>query len=79
MLNHLEFSGGTTAGKGEIWTVNPMTKGDFTKEELDAVDMKEAEERVGPNGETLREMIRATYHCKSKDEEDRYLRRFIAS
>jgi hypothetical protein len=56
-----------------------MPKGGFTKEELDKVDLSEAEERVGPNGETLREMIRNTYRCKSRDEEDHHLRRYIAS
>jgi len=51
----------------------------FTKEELAAVDLTEAEEAMGPKGETLREMIRQSYHCTTKEEEDKYLRRFIAS
>lgn len=49
------------------------------EDELQAVDLFRAEEGVGPNGEKLRKMIGDTYHCASKEEEDYYLRRFIAS
>lgn len=79
MLERIKFSDGTVARFGEIWTINPMPKGGFTDEELSAVNMAEAEEKVGPNGETLRKMISDTYHCKAAEEEDYYLRRFIAS
>ena len=41
--------------------------------------MSQAEEKVGPYGRTLRKMIKYTYHCKSRGEENYYLRRFIAS
>ena len=61
LLNRIEFSDGTTASFGEIWTINAMPTGGFSQEDLDAVDLAEAEERVGPGGETLREMIRQTY------------------
>ncbi|MBA7693040.1 hypothetical protein ES703_101615 [subsurface metagenome] len=56
-----------------------MPKGGFTEDELAIVDLAKAEENVGPNGETLRKMISDTYHCQSRDEEDQFLRRFIAS
>jgi len=79
MLENIKLSNGDVISINEIWTINSMPKGGFSKEELDAVDMSEAEEKVGPNGETLRKMIRDTYHCKSKEKEDYYLRRFIAS
>ncbi len=79
MLERIKFSDGTVASFGEIWTVNPMPKGGFTDEELSAVNLAEAEEKVGPNGETLRKMISDTYHCESAEKEDYYLRRFIAS
>lgn len=79
MLENIKLSNGDSVSIGEIWTINPMPSGGFTKEELDSVDMTEAKQEAGPNGETLREMIKNTYHCKSKDEEDYYLRRFIAS
>jgi hypothetical protein len=79
MLENIKLSNGDSVSIGEIWTINPMPKRGLTKEELDSVDMAEAEQEAGPNGETLREMIKNTYHCKSKDEEDYYLRRFLAS
>lgn len=78
-FDNIKLSNGDIVGSGSIWTINPMPKGGFSDAELDAVNMSEAEERVGPNGETLREMIRNTYHCESQEEEDRFLRRFIAS
>lgn len=79
MLENIKLSNGNVIDIGEIWTINPMPKGGFSEEELQAVDVSEAEEKVGPNGETLRKMISDTYHCSSKNEEDYYLRRFIAS
>ena len=78
-LERVKFSDGTVASLMEIWTVNPMPKGGFTDAELDAVDLAEAEKPSGPNGETLRKMISETYKCKTREEEDYYLRRFIAS
>jgi hypothetical protein len=79
LLNNLKLTNGESISWGEIWTVNPMPKDGFTEAELRAVDLAQAEEKVGPNGETLRQMIRDTYHCTTKEEEDKYLRRFIAS
>lgn len=79
LLSTIELSNGATVSITEIWTINPMPAEGFESGELEAVDLKEAEEKVGPNGETLRKMISETYHCASRDEEDKYLRRFIAS
>ena len=79
MLNAIKFSDSSTAGITEIWTINPMPKEGFTEQQLAAVDLNEAESPVGPNGETLRQMIRDTYHCSTVQQEDVYLRRFIAS
>lgn len=79
ILKRIEFSNGAVASLAEIWTVNPMPIEGFTDEELAAVDLAEGEERHGPNGETLRKMIRKTYQCKSHKETDYYLRRWIAS
>lgn len=79
ILKRIPFSNGAVASLAEIWTVNPMPMGGFTDEELAAVDLAEGEERHGPNGETLRKMIRKTYQCKSRKETDFYLRRWIAS
>lgn len=79
LLRYIEFSNGTIACLNEIWTVNPMPMDGFTQAELDAVDLAQGKDRIGPHGETLREMIRNTYHCKSKSEVDYFLRRWIAS
>jgi len=79
LMNAIKFSDGTTASLMEIWTVNPMPQDGFTEEQLAAVDLREAEQKVGQNGETLRQMIRESYHCKTRAEEDKFLRRFIAS
>lgn len=79
LLGRIEFSNGAVAGLNEIWTVNPMPMEGFSQEELDAVDLAQGEKRMGPDGETLRKMIRKTYHCKSRSEVDYYLRRWIAS
>ena len=79
ILDNIKLSNGNIININEIWTINPMPQNGFTKDELDSVDMTEAEEKVGPNGETLRKMISDTYHCESREKEDFYLRRFIAS
>jgi hypothetical protein len=79
VLKRIEFSNGMTANISEIWTINPMPAEGFTQEELDNVDLSEGDQQAGPQGETVRKMIRNTYHCKSRKETDYYLRRWIAS
>lgn len=79
MLENIKVSSGEIISINEIWTIHPMPEKGFTEEELQKVDLSKAEEKIGPNGETLREMIRKTYHCESKEEEDYYIRRFLAS
>jgi hypothetical protein len=75
LLNHVRFSDGTVAGMLEIWTINYMPH------DLDVsdVDMAEANTVVGVGGETLREIIRTTYRCRSRAEEDHFIARWIAS
>jgi hypothetical protein len=79
LLSRIEFSGGMIVGLAEIWTINPMPENGFSDVELAAVDLNEAEKPIGPHGETMRKMISDTYHCTTREEEDRFLRRFIAS
>jgi hypothetical protein len=79
LLRRIEFSNGATASLAEIWTIHPMPMEGFSQADLDAVDLAQAEEPHGPAGETLRKMIRDTYHCKSRSEVDYLLRRYIAS
>lgn len=79
LLSAIELSDGRTVRLDDIWTINPMPENGFTDDELDAVDLAEAEKPAGPNGETLRTMISKTYHCATRDEEDKFIRRFLAS
>lgn len=79
LLRCIEFSDGAIASLEEIWTVNPMSMEGLSRAELDAVDLAQGEDRIGPDGDTLRNMIRKTYHCKSRSEVDYFLRRWIAS
>jgi hypothetical protein len=79
-LEGVRFSDGTVGSLTEIWTINPMPKNGFTEEELMGVDLGQAdEEGYGPGGETMRKIISETYKCKTREEEDHFLRRFIAS
>jgi hypothetical protein len=75
----ITFSDGSAAGVADIWMVHPMPRGGVPQSALDAVDLSEAEQVVGPNGETLRQIIREAYRCSSREEEDRILRRYLAS
>ena len=71
--------GDSTVSFSDIWIIAPMPKEGFTDAQLAAVDLKEGEVKSGPNGETVREMIRATYRPKDEKEMEYFLRRFIAS
>jgi hypothetical protein len=79
LLGNIHLSNGDAVSINEIWVIFPMPKGGFTKEELAAVDLAEGDKRAGPKGETVREMIRNVYQCTTTAEEDRFLRRFLAS
>lgn len=78
-LTNLKLSNGQVVNIEDIWTINPMPKGGLSEDDLRNVDMAEAEDGWGPDGEPLRQMIRETYRCKDHDEEDLYIRRFLAS
>jgi hypothetical protein len=47
--------------------------------DISDVDLAQGAQIVGLNGETAREIIRQTYHCRSRAEEDFILTRWIAS
>lgn len=79
LLSSFRISNGDHVAFGEIWTIHPMPREGFSDEELAAVDLVEADEVAEPGGATLRQMIRDTYHAKNREEEDRYLRRYLAS
>jgi len=79
LLKRLHFSDGATAHIDSVWTINYVPPGGFTIAQLEDADLALAETRAGPHGETVREMIRATYRCASAAEEDWLVRRWIAS
>ena len=60
--------------------VLPMPHEGWSKlEELAAVDLSDGDKKSGPNGETVREISTGTfYRCESGEEEDGFLRRFLA-
>lgn len=79
MFGAIKFSDGSIASLAEIWTINPMPKGGISAADLAAADLAEGDQAAGPKGETIRQMISETYRCKTREEEDKFLRRFIAS
>ena len=56
-----------------------MPKGGLSKSDLDSVDISQGDEINTTTGETIREMIKNSYHCKTNDEIDYFLRRYLAS
>ncbi len=79
MLSSIELSNGNIVNISDIWVINPMPANGLKEEDLAAIDMAQGDVIAGPNGETLRKMVSETYHCSSPEEEEKYLRRFLAS
>ena len=79
MLSSIELSDGRIVNFSDIWVINPMPPRGISEEELAAINLSDGDVVAGPNGETIRKMISDTYHCSSTEEEDMYLRRFLAS
>ena len=75
LLCRITFSDDSIAGLQEIWTLNYMPADLDTAD----VDLARGEEVIGQGGETVRQIVRETYHCKSRAEEDFFLARWIAS
>jgi hypothetical protein len=75
LLKHVAFSDGTITDFRNIWTLNYMPR-EF---DLTSVDLTKGETVAGAQGETIREMISDTYHCKTRAEEDFFLSRWLAS
>jgi hypothetical protein len=79
LLECVTFSDDTVANIDAIWTISYMPPGGVTIAQMEAANTEEAEARFGPQGETVREMIRNSYRCGSAVEEDWFVHRFIAS
>jgi hypothetical protein len=75
LCRKVSFSDGTSISLAGIWTLNYMPR----NLDISGVDLSQGEQRIGDQGETMREMICNTYRCRSRAEEDFFLARFIAS
>jgi hypothetical protein len=75
LINNIEFSDGTRVFAGDIWTLV------WIPPHLDirGADLGAGEQIIGFNGATARQIIRETYRCASRAEEDFFLARWIAS
>ncbi|MFZ1944328.1 MAG: hypothetical protein WAU43_11975 [Acidobacteriaceae bacterium] len=78
IFSEIRLSDGQVVALAEIRLVLPMPHGGLSKEELAAVDLSDGDKKSGPNGETVREIVRTFYRCESGEEEDGFLRRFLA-
>jgi hypothetical protein len=74
-IEKITFSDGTIADLSDVWMLNYMP----ADLDIDSVDLAEGERVIGADGETIREIIRITYRCQSRAEEDHFLRRWLAS
>jgi hypothetical protein len=75
LLKRIKFSDGIVCSASEIWTLNYMP----ANLDISNVDISAGEQVIGDGGETIREIIRHTYRCKSRAEEDHFLLRWLAS
>jgi hypothetical protein len=75
LCRRIRFSDGTNINLNGIWTLNYMPR----NLDISDVDLSQGEQRIGNQGETMREIIRNIYRCQSCAEEDFFLARFIAS
>jgi hypothetical protein len=79
LVRNIKFSDGTATHADAILTLNYMPDGGITIAEMDGADLAIAETKAGLGGETVRQMLRETYRCRSAAEEDWFVRRWIAS
>jgi hypothetical protein len=72
LCRRVRFSDESTTSMAGIWTL-------YMPHDLDIRDavLSEGDGRIGDGGETMREMISNSYHCRSRAEEDFFLARFI--
>jgi hypothetical protein len=78
LLNRVIFSDGTAATFESIGGLNFMPP-NLKHLNLNHVDLVQGEDAAGFGGETVRQIIRETYRCRSRAEENYFLARWIAS
>src|SRR5271156_1141678 len=78
-LNHIRFSNGESAHFNEVLLIVPMPVDGVSQAAMDAVDLSEGDDTAGLEGDTTRDMIREIYRCETPQEEEHFLRRYLAS
>jgi hypothetical protein len=79
LLGRIHLDDGTITPIDTIWVIVPLPPVEITIAMLESADLTMAETAIGEGGETVREMIRATYRCASEAELNWHIRRWIAS
>ena len=69
----------STVSFNDIWIIMPMPKEGFSEDALKTIDLSGVDTIDPSTGESIRDMIRKSYHCKDEAEVDYFLRRYIAS
>jgi len=78
LVKRIELSNGRIISLNQIWSVNRMPKGGFSERDLEAINIERAEEPILNTDQTTRNLVQKFYGCAA-DEEDKYVRRFLAS
>ena len=79
LFENILLSNGESVRLDEIWVIVAMPFQGVSASDLEKVDISEGDKQASPNGDTIRKMIRDRYHCKTAEEEDYFLRRFLAA
>lgn len=78
LFEDIHFSDGSRASLDEIWTVNPVPVGGIPEGALANVDLSAGDDPIDDSAVTFRDLVRATYRCTSRAQEDEMLRRYLA-
>ena len=69
----------STVSFNDIWIILPIPKEGLSEEVLKAVNISDGDKVDPSTGESIREMVRKSYHCKDEAEVEYFLRRYLAS